>query len=142
INKRGGGQRPYEYMNMSFQVQSEPKNPMLGIMQPEILEAKDDLGGSLLPPQERNNYRSNYFNGGYRSHNTYKNINPARGDRAATTMKTLKGRVAVVLLAGTVAEVEVTDALKTKKKTFVGRQSEIEFEGVDEDANQKGVYLV
>jgi hypothetical protein len=142
ISKRGGAQRSGEYMNLNFQIQSEPKNPMLGVMQPELLEAKDELGGSLLPPQERNNFRSNYFNGGYRGHNTYMSVNLNRGDRAATTIKSLKGRVAVVLLAGTVPELVVTDVLKAKKKSFTGNTSEIELEGVEEDANQKGVYLV
>lgn len=143
LSKRGANPRATEYMNLSFQVQSEPKNPMLGVTQPELLEAKDDLGGSLLPPQERNNSRvSNYMNGGSRGHNTYMSVNLTRGDRAATTLKALKGRVGVVLLAGTVPEVVVADPLKAKKKSFVGRTSEIELDAVDEDANQKGVYLV
>ena len=143
ISKRGGNPHPTEYMNLSFQIQSEPKNPMLGTTQPELSEAKDDLGGSLLPPQERNNFRSsNYLNGGYRGHNTYMSVNLNRGDRGATTLKTLKGRVGVVLLSGTVPEVVVADPLKVKKKTFTGHTTELVGESVDEDANQKGVYLV
>jgi hypothetical protein len=142
ISKRGNNQRQSEYMNLSFQVQSEPKNPMLGIMQPELLEAKDELGGSLLPPQERHSYRSNYYNGGYRGHNTYMSVNLNRGDRAAKTLKSLKGRVAVVLLSATVPEVEIPAPLKVKKKTFTGTKTELEVASVDEDANQKGVYLV
>ncbi len=142
ISKRGGVQRTNEYMNLSFQIQSEPKNPMLGTTQPELLEAKDELGGSLLPPREQNNYRSGYMNGGSRGHNTYMSVNLTRGDRAATTLKSLKGRVGIVLLAGTVPELVIADPLKEKKKSFVGRTSEIELDTVDEDANQKGVYLV
>ena len=143
ISKRGGNPRASEYMNLSFQIQSEPKNPMLGVMQPELLEAKDELGGSLLPPRERGDVRSsNYFNGGSRGHNTYMSVNLSRGDRAATTLKTLKGRVGVVLLAGTAPELVIADPLKVKKKSFVGRTSEVELDAVDEDANQKGAYLV
>lgn len=142
IPKRGGQQRANEYMNLSFQIQSEPKNPMLGIMQPELLEAKDDLGGSLLPPRETNTYRSSYYNGGFRGHNTYMSVNLTRGDRGATTIKSLKGRVAVVLLASVVPEVVVPDPLKVKKQSFAGRTSELDIESVTEDANQKGVYLV
>lgn len=141
ISRRGDNQRVYEYINLSFQIQSEPKNPMLGVMVPELLEAKDDLGGSLMPPQDRNNFRANYYNGGFRGHNTYMNVNLVRGDRAATTIKSLKGRVGIVLLAGTVHDIAVTDALKVKKKTFTGRTVEMELEGVTEDANQKGVYV-
>lgn len=143
ISKRGGNPRATEYMNLSFQIQSEPKNPMLGVTQPELLEAKDELGGSLLPPRERGDFRSsNYMNGGSRGHNTYMSVNLTRGDRAATTLKALKGRVGVVLLAGTVPELVIADPLKVKKKAFVGRTSEIELDAVDEDANQKGAYLV
>jgi hypothetical protein len=97
ISKRGNSNRVNEYMNLSFQIQSEPKNPMLGAMQPELIEARDDLGGSLMPPQERNGYRTNYYNSGYRGHNTYMSVNLMRGDRSATTLKSLKGRVGVVL---------------------------------------------
>jgi hypothetical protein len=143
ISKRGGGQRVNEYMNVSFQIQSEPKNPMLGIMQPELTEARDDLGGSLLPPQnDRNMYRSGYYSGGYRGHNTYMSVNLVRGDRGATTLKSLKGRVSVILLSGTVPDIVVTDALKVKKKSFTGRTVGIDVEAIEEDANQKGTYLV
>lgn len=144
ISKRGDGQRVNEYINLSFQVQSEPKNPMLGIMQPELTEAKDDLGGSMLPPQDRNNgiYRSGYYNGGYRGHNTYMSANLVRGDRGATALKSLKGKVSIVLLSATVPDVVVADALKAKKKSFTGRTVGIDLESIEEDANQKGVYLV
>jgi hypothetical protein len=142
ISKRGGPPPVNEYMNLSFQIQSEPKNPMLGIMQPELTEARDELGGSLLPPQERNGYRSNYFNGGQRGHNTYMSVNLMRGDRSATTLKSLKGRVGVVLLSGTVADIVVGDVLKVKKKSFTGRTVGIDVETIEEDANQKGVYVV
>lgn len=142
INKREGAPRVNEYMNLSFQVQSEPKNPMLGIMQPELLEAKDDLGGSLLPAQERNGFRTSYYNGGFRGHNTYMSVNLVRGDRGATTLKSLKGRVSIVLLANTVPDIVVTDALKVKKKSFTGRTVGIDVESIEEDPNQKGNYLV
>lgn len=143
IAKRGGRPPVNEYMNLSFQVQSEPKNPMLGIMQPELTEAKDDLGGSLLPPQDRNGYRSsNYYSSGYRGHNTYMSVNLLRGNRDATTLKSLKGRVTIVLLAGTVPDVVVDDPLKAKKKSFAGRSVTLDVESVEEDANQKGQYVV
>jgi hypothetical protein len=125
-----------------MQIQSEPKNPMLGVMQPELIEAKDEYGGSLLPPRERNAYSYGYVNGNFRGHNTYISVNLVRGDKAATTIKKLKGRVGVILLAGTVADIVVTDALKTKKKSIAGRTVSLEFDGVEEDPNQKGIYKV
>ncbi|MCI0704825.1 MAG: STN domain-containing protein [Planctomycetia bacterium] len=146
ISKRGGNQRNSESMNLSFQIQSEPKNPMLGYSQPELLEAKDEFGGSLLPPQNNRDdygYRSSrYMNQGYRGHNLYASLYLIRADRSATTIKSLKGRVCIVLLSGTTPELIVTDPLKVKKKSFVGRTTEIELTSVDEDANQKGCYMV
>lgn len=142
LSKRGNNQFSNEQMSMSFQIQSEPKNPMIGTMQPEILEAKDDLGGSLLVPRERNSYQSNYFNGGFRGHNSYLSVSLNRADRGAKTIKSLKGRVGVVLLSGTVPEIAIADPLKVKKKTFTGRSAEIQFDSMEEDANQKGVYIV
>ncbi len=142
LSKRGQNLTVNDYLSFSFQIQSEPKNPMIGTMTPEVLEAKDDLGGSLVLPRERNSYQSNYLNGGYRGHNGYLSVNLTRGDRTAKTIKTLKGRVGVVLLSGTVPEVVIADPLKVKKKTFPGRSSEVQLDSVEEDANQKGVYLV
>jgi len=47
-----------------------------------------------------------------------------------------------VLLSGTVTEIAVDDPLKAKKKSVAGRTTEMEIESVEEDANQKGTYLV
>lgn len=143
VSKRGNSGRVSEYMNLNFYVQSEPKNPMLGVMQPELTEAKDDLGGSLLPPKDRNNVRSsNYYSGSFRGHNAYMSVNLTRGDRTATTLKSLKGRVTIVMLSSTVPDIVIGDILKVKKKDFTGRTVGVEIEAVDEDANQKGNYTV
>ncbi len=144
ISKRGGNNRVQEYMSLSFQVNSEPKNPMLGISQPELLVVTDNLGGSLMPPRDRNDneYRSGYYNRGSRSHNMSMSVNLVRADRGATSIKTLKGRVRVELLSGTSPEVVIADPLKVKKQTFAGRTADLELTAVDEDANTKGVYLV
>ena len=142
VSRRGGGQSRQEYMNLSFQIQSEPKNPMLGVTQAEVISAVDEFGGSLAPPKNPN-YRSGYYNNGrFRGHNTYGNLNLTRGDKSATTIKTLKARVGIVLLAGTVPEITITDPLKVKKKTFVGRSIEIEYGALTEDANNKGNYVL
>src|SRR5262249_18257477 len=102
-----------------------------------------EFGGSLMPPKnERNDYTSRYMNQGYRGHNLYGSLNLTRGDRSATTIKSLKGRMCVVLLAGTAPEVTGVDPITVKKKSFIGRTVEMNLESVDEDANQKGMYSV
>src|SRR5262249_38263945 len=112
VSRRGGGQYRNEYMNLSFQIQSEPKCPMLGVTQAEVITAVDEFGGSLAPPKDPNN-RSEYYGGGrMRGHNTYGNLNLSRGDRSATTIKTLKAKVGILLLTGTTPEISVSDPLK------------------------------
>ncbi len=138
---RRGGMARYDHMNMSFQIQSEPKNPMLGITQPEIISAVDEFGGSLMLPKNSNE-RSYYNNGSFRGHNTYGNLSLTRGDKSATTIKSLKARVGIMMLSGTAPEIVIADPLKVAKKTFVGRTTEIEFGSLAEDANNKGHYTL
>ncbi len=140
IPRRGGGNLRNEYLNMNFQIQSEPKNPMLGVTTAEVISATDDQGNSLVPPKNPNN-RSYYENRGMRGHNTYGNLNLNRtGDKSATTITSLKAKIGIILLSGTSPEIIVTDPLKVKTKTFVGRTVEMEFGGLTEDANNKGQY--
>jgi hypothetical protein len=142
INRRGIGGNRQEYINLNFQIQSEPKNPMLGITTIEVISAVDELGGSLAPPKDPNN-RSNYYNNGsFRGHNTNGNLNLNRNDKNATTIKSLKARLGINLLSGTAPEITITDPLKMKTKTFVGRTVELEFGSLVEDANNKGFYTL
>jgi hypothetical protein len=142
IPRRGGVHRNAN-MNFSFQIQSEPKNPMLGITQPEVVSAVDESGASMVM-QRHPNDRSFYYNnpGSFRGHNTYGNLNLTRGDKSATRIKSLKARVGIVLLAGTSPEIVIDDPLKAQKKTFVGRTVEIDFGSFAEDKNTKGNYVL
>ena len=100
VSRRGGTQR-YSNMSLSFQIQSEPKNPMLGVMQAEVVSAVDESGASMVlnrNPNERSYY---YNNGSFRGHNTYGNLNLTRGDKTATKIKALKAKVGIILLTGT-----------------------------------------
>ena len=141
LNPRQGGNTRSEYMNLNFQIQSEPKNPMLGVTQAEVISAVDDLGGSLVVPPDRNNRSSYYENRGMRGHNTYGNLNLNRGgSKDATVIKSLKARMGIILLTGTTPEITVADPLKVKTKTYIGRTVELSFAGLTEDPNNKGNY--
>ncbi|MCE9562984.1 MAG: STN domain-containing protein, partial [Planctomycetes bacterium] len=61
INRRGGGMNRNENMSLQFQIQSEPKNPMLGVTQAEVISAVDENGASLLPPKDPNNFRQAFY---------------------------------------------------------------------------------
>ena len=143
ISRRGGGMNRNESMSLQFQIQSEPKNPMLGVTQAEIISAVDENGSSLLPPQNNNNIRQAYYeNRGMRGHNTYGNLNLNRSGAgpSATTIKSLKAKIGIILLSGTTPEIVVADPLKVKNKSFAGRTVEMDFASFVEDANNKGNY--
>jgi hypothetical protein len=140
ISKRGFQQRTSESIGFSFQVNSEPKNPILGTLPAEVLVATDELGGNLVPPKDPNQYRSSYYNNGsYRGHNAHGNLNLLRASKDATTIKTLKGKMGIVLLAGIVPEVVFPDPMKVKAKTIRGRNVEVTLDSVTEAG---GAYTV
>jgi hypothetical protein len=115
---------------------------MLGVTQAEVVTAVDESGTSLAPPRDPNN-RSNYYDSrGSRGHSVFGNLQLARPDKSATTIKTLKGKIGIVLLTGSTPEVVVADPLKTKARTFVGRAVEVDFASLVEDANTKGQYVL
>lgn len=138
LSKRGFQNRSSESVGFSFQIHSEPKNPILGTLPAEVTVATDDTGGNLIPPKDPNNFRSsNYYNhGSYRSHNAYGNIGLVRGSKDATTLKTLKGKIGIVLLAGVVPEIVIADPLKTKSKTVGGRTVELTYDSMTEANGQ------
>jgi hypothetical protein len=143
ISKRGFQNRSSETMNLSFQVYSEPKNPILGTLPAEVITAVDETGGNLVPPKDPNQFRNSYYNNGnYRGHNAYGNVNLVRGNKDATTIKTLKGKMGIILLSGVVPEVVINDPLKTKAKTIAGRTAEVAFDSFTEVAGQKDHYTL
>jgi hypothetical protein len=142
LGGRNGPAR-HEHTNLNFQVQSEPKNPMLGVTQAEVLAAADDGGASLLMPRNPNDRSSYYENRGQRGHSMSGNLNLNRaGGGSATSIKTLKAKIGVILLSGTSPEIVVPDPTKVKGKSFAGRTVELDVASVTEDPNQKGYYLV
>lgn len=144
ISRRGGfNNRQQEYINLSFQIQSEPKNPILGATQAELSVATDDTGVSLVPPKDPNNFnRSNYgFNGGSRGHNAYAGVNLVRGGRDATAIKVLKGKVGIIMLSGTIPELIIPEPAKVKNKKFAARSAELDIDSVTEANGQYTVSL-
>ena len=92
-------------MNLSFQIQSEPKNPMLGITQPEVIEAVDENGSSMILHRRSERPALHYYNNGsFRGPQHLRQLEPHWPRRQdATTIKSLKAKVGIVLLSGTSA---------------------------------------
>ena len=137
LNRKGFGPRPQENINLNFQIQSEPKNPILGTLPAELTAATDETGASLVPPKDGNNNSSrSYYNGGQRGHNAYGNVNLVRAGKDATTIKTLKGKIGIVLLAFASPEIVIADPLKAKTRKLVGRSVELDYDAMTEANGQ------
>jgi hypothetical protein len=129
LPRRGGLQRPNEYMSMNLQVYAEPKSPIVMTLPVELITALDNTGTSLIVPEDVENSRMSYYSPYfYKSHSQYVGINFGRPGRGATEIKELKGKVIVRLYAGSRPEVECDGLLQAKKKKFLGRFTEIEIE--------------
>ena len=143
LNQNGFGNRGQEYINMSFQIFSEPKNPILGVNPVDLTLAEDETGASLIPPKDPNNRStSHYYNQGYRSHNASAGLNLTRGAKDATSIKMMKGRVGIQLLSGTVPEIIVPDPLNIKTKKFAGRTASLDIEALTENGKGSGLYTL
>lgn len=129
-----GFTRPSESVNLTFNVFSEPKNPLLGMaLQPTVLAAEDDQGQSMAPPANPGfgGSRVSYYGGGsYRSFNLTGSLNLTRGGREAKAIRSLKAKVGVTLLGAIVPEVTVRDPLKAKNLKQAGRTVEVEVDAV------------
>ncbi len=141
VSRRGFNPRPQESINLNFQVFSEPKNPILGALPAEIISAIDDTGASLIPQKEANVYygRSFYHNSGFQGHQANGSLNLTRGAKDATLIKSVKGKMGIIMLTGTTPEIVIDDPLKVKDKKLVGRTVELDY-GTMTEAN--GQYTV
>lgn len=138
LNRRGANRNQNEYINLNFQIQSEPKTPILGTTFTELISAVDDTGTSMAPPPNDPNYssRSGYYSGGYRGYNVYASMNLYRGGKGATIAKSIKGKVGVQMLAGTRPEISIASPVGIKNKKVVGRTVEIDIESLAENQEQ------
>jgi hypothetical protein len=115
---------------------------MLGTTQAEILAAVDENGLSLV--DDNNRYSSYYGNGSMKGFNTYGNLQLNRTGAAtpARTIKSLKARVGILLLSGTVPDLVVDNPLEVKGKTFAGRTMQVDFGKLAQDPNNKEQYVL
>lgn len=124
--------RQPESLTLNFQIQAEPKNPIVGLVQPELTKAVDDTGASLIPPKEDDANRSYYAPYTFRAFNQYAGVNLVRGGRAATVIKELRGKVTLNLLSDTRPELVVENLTGAKKKKYAGRTTELEIDSAAE----------
>ena len=131
LSRRQPNPRQPEYLNLNLSLLSEPKAAVVGIGTPVVTKAVDDRGGSLAPPPDGSPaglHDSLYLGAApaFRSFNTNFGLSLVRPDRAAESVKELRGKVPVMLLAEVRPEITVPDLLKVRKKRFAGRTVELD----------------
>lgn len=137
LSRRFGPPVQPEYMHFNFQIQSEPKAPILATTFTELTAAEDDTGQSLLPTNDPNyQKRVSYYNGGYRGYNVHASLNLLRASRQASTARVIKGLIGVQLLTGTRPEITVPNPLAVKNAKFLGRTVEVEIDSLVENNTQ------
>jgi hypothetical protein len=118
-----------EYLSLNVQFHAEPKCPVVSVGTAIATKAVDDLGGSLVMPKVEGQNLPEvrfYQNGMYRSLNQSVSMNLTRGDRRATTIKELTGKVNLLLLSEIRPEVEIEKVLEPGKKKVAGQNVEFE----------------
>jgi hypothetical protein len=129
-----------ETLSFSFTLNAEPKLPLMGVGQPKLLEAVDELGNSMKIDSNVHEagYASAYAlnNVGYRNFQYGMSLNLRWPDKDARLVKRLRCSVPVTLLSEQKPDVAIDDVLKMKGKKFAGNSVEVQIDDVKELANK------
>ena len=135
------GNRQNETITLNFDIYSEPKNPILSVQQAELISATDNSGASLVPPKvempQHFRHHAYYYNGqNYMGHQANGMLQLTRGAKDAVRIRSVKGKMGVTLLSGSVPDVVINDPLKSKDLKLVGRSVEIDYTSMTEANGQ------
>lgn len=115
-----------EYMGFSFDVHSEPKVPLLKLGTPVLIEAIDQEGNSLIPPDDHEDYYGYYYdNSVYRSNQQQASVSLTRRSRDSVRIKVIRGKIPLTLLAEQRPEIVVEKLDEVEKGKYVGPGSEL-----------------
>lgn len=123
-----------EQLSFMFNVVAEPKLPLLGLGQPRLSVARDDLDNSLVPPPVKGavyeTYHSGYY--GYRNLMLQTQLQLLGPGANARLLKHIKGSLPVTLLAEQRPEITVENILAVKEKKFDSKDVSLEIAEVKE----------
>lgn len=129
-----------ESLAFQFNVQTEPKLPLMAVGQPRLTAAFDNLGRSMLAPGGY--HEAGYFgHSGYRTYNYSSQVALGWPDKDARSVRLLRGTLPVVLLSEQKPDVVVDELLKVKDRTFTGPNVQLHIDSVTE-ANNKTAYQI
>ncbi|MFL5339946.1 MAG: HEAT repeat domain-containing protein [Gemmataceae bacterium] len=126
-------------LSFTFNIQSEPKLPIMQVSQAKLTEVYDENGRSMKVPNS-DVHQSQYFHHGYRTYNQSSSVQLAWPNKETKAVKLLKGTIPVTVLAFQKPEIVVEDVLKVKNKKFAGPNVELQIDEVKE--NNKTSYQV
>ncbi len=126
-----------ETLSVNLSVSVEPKLPLLGLGQPTITEALDDLDQSLVPPPNPNNYWQPSY---YRSYMQQISA-PLTPSRAGRRIKVLKGVVPVTVVAATKPKIVVEKLMEVKNQSFKEGSTSITIDNVSKNGTQISIKM-
>jgi hypothetical protein len=137
LNQLAGAGPRAEQLTFMFSVVAEPKLPILGLGQPQLTQAVDDLGNSLMPNVMNRlvESQSGYTYYGYRNFIWQTQVQLGGSMGSARSVKLLRGTLPVTLLAEQKPEIVIDDILQVKGKKFDGPEASLEIENVTEAGN-------
>ncbi|VTS03868.1 hypothetical protein [Tuwongella immobilis] len=121
-----GSMNIQETLIFSFQINAEPKSPILSMGQPIVVEALDNRGQDMRLTAPNGQFFSNYPQQMYRNFSQSSALNLRRGDLPATHMHLLRAKVPMMLLGKQIPEIVIENITKQKNAKFTGRTAEVE----------------
>src|SRR5262249_51762123 len=120
----------------SFNIQSEPKLPLMSVGQPKLLEAVDDRGNSMIPPSMGHDaFYGNSANNAYRTFVVATQAPLISPNREVRMLKGILETLPVTLLGQVKSEIVVDDITKVKNKKFSGPHTELQIDEVKDNKN-------
>jgi hypothetical protein len=110
-----------EYLNVSIQIATEPRLPILRLGQVKLTAAEDDEGHSMLPRSDINNpnqFGRVYYGGFYRGYMHQTQAPLVWPTKTSRTVKILKGVLPITLLADQKPSVVTDKILASKGKKY------------------------
>ncbi len=112
-------------LHLSFTLTAEPKAAVVGVGQPTVHAADDDRGLNLKPAADAEQTSYSPPAVGHRALVHVFSIDLHRGDKAATTVRTVRGVVPVAVLAGVTPDAVLDDVPTAKGRTVRGRAADL-----------------
>jgi hypothetical protein len=142
LSRRQIPARNVESLTLNLLLTAEPKSPIVGVRGCTLVKVIDQDGKEL--PQPPTDERASQYYGGqlYRSFQQNLNLSFQRPSVESTSLKSVRGKAHVTVLAETRPDVVVSDLMKAKGRKFKGRSGSLEItDVVDQQPNPPALVI-